>query len=81
MEIHVVRTNDAWSVGRLDGMARRPNGWNCGQMSVRTGSVMRIETQVPKNKVFKTQVLKIYLTLKFIHDLFPHINYIFMPNY
>jgi hypothetical protein len=69
--MHVVRTNDAWSVGSLDGMARRPDGWNCGQMSVRTGFVMQIETQV----------LKTYLTLKFIQDLFPHINYIFMPNY
>jgi hypothetical protein len=36
-EIHVVRTNDAWSVGRPDGMACRPDGWNCGQMSVWTG--------------------------------------------
>jgi hypothetical protein len=26
-------------------------------------SVMRIETHIPKNKVFKTQVLKTYLTL------------------
>jgi hypothetical protein len=29
MENHVIRTNDAWSVGR-------PDGWNSGQMSVRT---------------------------------------------
>jgi hypothetical protein len=29
-------------------------------------SVMRIETQIPKNKVFKIQVLKTYLTLVFI---------------
>jgi hypothetical protein len=36
-EIHVVRTNDAWSVKRLDGIARRPDDWNCEQMSVRTG--------------------------------------------
>jgi hypothetical protein len=36
-EIHVVRTNDAWSVRRPEGMERRPNGWNCGPMSVRTG--------------------------------------------
>jgi hypothetical protein len=28
-------------------------------------SVMQIETQVQKNKVFKTQVLKMYLTLFF----------------
>jgi hypothetical protein len=27
--------------------------------------VMQIETQIPKNKVFKTQVLKTYLTLIF----------------
>jgi hypothetical protein len=26
-----------WSVGRPDGMARRPDGWNYGQMSVQTG--------------------------------------------
>jgi len=32
-------------------------------------SVMRIETQVLKNKVFKIQVLKTYLTLKRIHTV------------
>jgi hypothetical protein len=26
-----------WSVGRPDGMVRRPDGWNYGQMSLRTG--------------------------------------------
>jgi hypothetical protein len=36
-EIHVVRTNDARFVRRPDGMAHRPDGWNCGQISVRTG--------------------------------------------
>jgi len=30
---------------------------------------MRIETQVLKNKVFKIQVLKTYLTLKRIHTV------------
>jgi len=33
----IVWTDDAWSVGRPDGMARRPDGWNSGQMGVRTG--------------------------------------------
>jgi hypothetical protein len=36
-EIHIVRTNDAWFVGRPDGMARCLDGWNCGQMRVRMG--------------------------------------------
>jgi hypothetical protein len=36
-EMHIVRTNDAWSDWRLDDMARRPDGWNNGQMGVRTG--------------------------------------------
>jgi hypothetical protein len=36
-EIHIVQTNDAWFVGHLDGMARRQDGWSCGQISVRTG--------------------------------------------
>jgi len=35
--MHVVRTNDAWSDWRLDGMTRRPVGWNSGQMGVQTG--------------------------------------------
>jgi len=29
--------NDTWSVGHLDGMIRHLDGWNSGQMSVRTG--------------------------------------------
>jgi hypothetical protein len=36
-EMSVVRTYDAWSIWRPDGMARRPNGWNSGQMGVRKG--------------------------------------------
>jgi hypothetical protein len=36
MEIHVVRTNDAWSIGRPNRMPRRLDCWNCGQMSVHT---------------------------------------------
>jgi len=36
-EIYFVRTNDAWSIGRLDSMVRRPDGWNSGQMGVQTG--------------------------------------------
>jgi hypothetical protein len=32
--VHVVRTDDAWSDRRSDGMARRPDGWNSGQMGV-----------------------------------------------
>jgi len=36
MKIHIVRRNDTWSVERPDGMARRPEGWNCGQISVWT---------------------------------------------
>jgi hypothetical protein len=35
--MHVVRTDDAWSVGCPDGMARRPDGWNSGQIGVQTG--------------------------------------------
>jgi hypothetical protein len=34
---HVVRTDDAWSDRRPDGMVRRRDGWNSGQMGVRTG--------------------------------------------
>jgi hypothetical protein len=37
MEIYVVRTDDAWSVRRPDGIARRPDVWNSGQIGVRTG--------------------------------------------
>jgi hypothetical protein len=36
-EMHVVQTDDAWSDWRPDGMARRPDGSNSGQMCVRTG--------------------------------------------
>jgi hypothetical protein len=36
-EMHVVRTDDAWSDWRSDGMALRPDGWNSCQMGVRTG--------------------------------------------
>jgi hypothetical protein len=36
-EMYIVRTDDAWSDWHLDGMARRPNGWNSGQMGVQTG--------------------------------------------
>jgi hypothetical protein len=36
-EMHVVWTDDAWSDWRPDGMSRRPDGWNSGQMGVRTG--------------------------------------------
>jgi hypothetical protein len=35
--MHVVRMDDAWSDWRPDGKARRPDGWNSGQMGVRTG--------------------------------------------
>jgi hypothetical protein len=35
--MHVVRMDDAWSDLRPDGKARRPDGWNSGQMGVRTG--------------------------------------------
>jgi hypothetical protein len=31
-----VWTDDAWSDWRSDGMARRPDGWNSGQIGVRT---------------------------------------------
>jgi hypothetical protein len=37
MEMHVVRTDDAWSDWRPDGMARHLDGWNYGQMDVRAG--------------------------------------------
>jgi hypothetical protein len=40
-EIHVVQMNDAWSVWR-------PDGWNCGQMSVRTGwHIVRMADREP----------------------------------
>jgi hypothetical protein len=42
-EVHVVQTDDAWSDWHPDGMARRPDGWNSGQMSVRTGWLDRPE--------------------------------------
>jgi hypothetical protein len=32
-----VRTDDAWFDWCSDGMARLPDGWNSGQMGVRTG--------------------------------------------
>jgi hypothetical protein len=49
-KIHIVRTNDAWSIRRPDGMAHRPDGWNCGQMSVRTGwHVVRTAGREPKS--------------------------------
>jgi hypothetical protein len=35
--MNVVRTDDAWSDWRPDGMVRRPHGWNSGQMGVQTG--------------------------------------------
>jgi hypothetical protein len=40
-EMHVVRTDDAWSDWRPDGMSRHPDGWNSGQMGVRTGCLDR----------------------------------------
>jgi hypothetical protein len=40
-EMHVVRTDDAWSDWRSDGMALRPDGWNSCQMGVRTGCLDR----------------------------------------
>jgi hypothetical protein len=36
-KVHVVRTNDAWSDCRPNGMARCPDRWNSGQMCIRTG--------------------------------------------
>jgi hypothetical protein len=36
-EMHVVRTDDAWSDWHSDGMACRPDEWNSGQMCVWTG--------------------------------------------
>jgi hypothetical protein len=41
-ERHVVWTDDAWSVWSLDGMARRPDGWNSDRWSSgRDGSIVR----------------------------------------
>jgi hypothetical protein len=37
MEMHIIRTDDAWSDWRPDGMARRPDVWNSGQIGVQTG--------------------------------------------
>jgi len=39
--MHVVWTDDAWSDWCPDGMVRRPDGWNSGQMGVRTGWLNR----------------------------------------
>jgi hypothetical protein len=39
-EMHDVRTDDTWSYWRPDGMARRPNGWNSGQMGVWTDATL-----------------------------------------
>jgi len=36
-EVYVIRTDDAWFEWRSDGMERRPDRWNSGQISVRTG--------------------------------------------
>jgi hypothetical protein len=41
--MHVVRTDDARSDWHSDGMARRPDGWNSGQMGVRTGWLDRLD--------------------------------------
>jgi hypothetical protein len=41
--MHVIQIDDAWSDWSLDGMARRPNGWNSGQMGARTGWVDRLD--------------------------------------
>jgi hypothetical protein len=35
--MHVVRTDDAWSDWRPEGMVRRPDRWNSGQIGVRAG--------------------------------------------
>jgi hypothetical protein len=35
--VNVVRTDDAWSDWHPDGMARRPDEWNTGQMGIRMG--------------------------------------------
>jgi hypothetical protein len=40
-EMHVVRTDDTWFDWRPDGMTRRPDGGNSGQMGVRTRWVDR----------------------------------------
>jgi hypothetical protein len=41
--MHVIRTDDAWSEWRSDGMVRRPNGWNSGQLGIWTGWLDRPE--------------------------------------
>jgi hypothetical protein len=35
--MYVVQMDDAWPDWRSDGIAHRSNGWNSGQMGVRTG--------------------------------------------
>jgi hypothetical protein len=40
-EVHVVRTDDAWSDWRSEGVAHRPDGLNSCQMSVRMGWLER----------------------------------------
>jgi hypothetical protein len=39
--VHVVRTDDAWSDWRSEGVAHRPDGLNSCQMSVRMGWLER----------------------------------------
>jgi hypothetical protein len=38
-----VRTDDAWSDWRPDGMAHRPDGWNSGQIGVQTAWLDRLD--------------------------------------
>jgi hypothetical protein len=45
--MNVVRMDDAWSDWRPDGMVHRPDGWNSGQMGVRTTG------REPKTSVLK----------------------------
>jgi hypothetical protein len=35
--MYIGRTDDAWSYWRPDGMARRPDKWNSGQIGVQKG--------------------------------------------
>jgi hypothetical protein len=54
--VHVVRTDDAWSDWRPDGMARRPNVWNSGQMGVQTGWLDRLDGSLG-TEIFTVQSL------------------------
>jgi hypothetical protein len=53
--MHVVKTDDAWFVWHPNGMARRPDGWNSGQIG-RPDGMVRSSRRL--TGALKTSVLK-----------------------